>query len=91
MNIMSNSKDAGVSLKALMDKIAELEANLAAKNQRKATLKVSEKGALSFYGLRRMPITLYLQEMETILGMEAEIKAFIKANDGKLSKGRVKE
>lgn len=88
---MSNSKDAGVSLKDLMAKIAQLEADLAAKNQRKATLKVSEKGALSFYGLRRMPITLYLQEMETILGMEQEIKAFIKANDSKLSKGRVKE
>jgi hypothetical protein len=85
---MGNSKDEGVSLKAMMAKIAELEAALAAKGKRKGTLKVSEKGAISIYGFRRMPITLYLQEMEALLAMEPEIRAFIKTNDAKLSKGR---
>lgn len=89
------SKDNGVSLKAMLaqneamaKKLAELEAALAAKGQRKGTLKVSEKGAISIYGFRRMPITLYLQEMEALLKMEPEIRAFIKANDAKLSKGK---
>lgn len=92
------TKDNGVSLKAMMaqneamaKKLAELEAQLQAQRVRKGTLKVSEKGAISIYGFRRMPITLYLQEMESILSMEPEIRAFIKANDGKLSKGKVSE
>ena len=85
---MTKSIDAGATLKAMQAKIEALEAALAAKGQRKGTLKVSEKGAISIYGFRRMPITLYLQEMEALLRMEPEIRAFIKANDAKLSKGK---
>jgi len=46
------------------------------------TYKVSEKGALSAYGLQRMPVTLYVQQWER-LDSEAERKRradFIKAN-----------
>lgn len=47
--------------------------------------KVSEKGALSVYGLQRMPVTLYRQQWERLLEFADEIKAFIAANEGKLS------
>ncbi len=48
------------------------------------SLKVSEKGAVSVYGLGRFPVTLYKEQWEKLLGMAEEIKAFIRANDSRL-------
>jgi len=50
------------------------------------SLKVSEKGALSVYGLGRFPVTLYREQWEKLLGMADAIKEFIKANDSTLKK-----
>ena len=47
-------------------------------------LKVSEKGALSVYGLGRFPVTLYKEQWARLLDQSDEIKAFLKENDGKL-------
>jgi hypothetical protein len=44
-------------------------------------LKVSEKGALSVYGLGRFPVTLYKEQWGRLLGYTEEIKAFLKDND----------
>ena len=52
------------------------------------SLKVSEKGGLSVYGLGRFPVTLYKEQWQKLLGMADEIRAFIEANAGELkSKG----
>jgi hypothetical protein len=40
-------------------------------------LKVSEKGAVSVYGLGRFPLTLYKEQWEKVLAMEQDIRAFI--------------
>ena len=48
------------------------------------TMKVSEKGALSVYGMGRFPVTLYKEQWLKLLGMSDDIRAFIKANEGKL-------
>lgn len=50
------------------------------------SLKVSEKGGLSVYGLGRFPVTLYREQWEKLLGMTEEIRAFIRDNDGALKK-----
>jgi hypothetical protein len=50
------------------------------------SLKVSEKGALSVYGLGRFPVTLYREQWEKLLGMSDEIREFIQANDSRLKK-----
>lgn len=43
--------------------------------------KVSEKGAVSVYGVRqRFPITFYADEWETLFKNADRIRAFIKAN-----------
>ena len=47
-------------------------------------LKVSEKGALSVYGLGRFPVTLYKEQWHKLLDMANDIRAFIKENDAKL-------
>jgi hypothetical protein len=49
-------------------------------------LKVSEKGALSVYGLGRFPVTLYREQWEKLLGMSDQIRQFIQDNDQQLKK-----
>ncbi len=69
---------------------AELE-RLRAENERlksagrgRLTMKVSEKGALSVYGMGRFPVTLYKEQWLRLLAMSEEIKAFIEANNASL-------
>ena len=54
------------------------------KGVRGLSLKVSEKGGLSLYGVGRFPVTLYKEQWRKILGMAAEIEEFIQRNDGAL-------
>jgi len=71
------------ALKAIVAKQQEM---LALANKPKAlTMKVSEKGALSIYGLGRFPITLYRGQMERLLDHAPTNRAFIKANEACLS------
>jgi hypothetical protein len=76
---------------------AEL-ARLRAENERlkqtgrsKLAMKVSEKGALSVYGMGRFPVTLYKEQWLRLLEMAEEIKAFIEANQGSLKAKESKE
>ncbi len=48
--------------------------------------KVSEKGAVSVYGLQRMPVTLYMEQWERLIGFGAEVQQFIKDNESKLKR-----
>jgi hypothetical protein len=43
-------------------------------------MKVSEKGAVSIYGMGRFPVTLYKEQWLRLLGISSEIRAFIAAN-----------
>jgi hypothetical protein len=40
-------------------------------------LKISEKGALSLYGLGRFPVTLYMEQWERVLNYGDDIRKFI--------------
>ena len=52
------------------------------------TMKVSEKGGLSVYGMGRFPITLYKEQWLKLMDMSDAIRSFIEANDAQLkSKG----
>jgi hypothetical protein len=53
------------------------------------SLRVSEKGALSVYGMGRFPVTLYREQWEKLLGMADQIKQFIQDNDHLLKKKEV--
>jgi len=48
------------------------------------SLKVSEKGGLSVYGLGRFPVTLYKEQWTRLLAMADEIRNFIRDNDSAL-------
>jgi hypothetical protein len=72
-------------------KLARLEAENRAlreqieqRNPGQLRLKVSEKGALSIYGLGRFPVTLYKEQWIRLLDYADEIRSFIKANEQSL-------
>jgi hypothetical protein len=48
------------------------------------SLKVSEKGGVSVYGLGRFPVTLYKEQWKKLLDMSDEIRNFINVNDSQL-------
>jgi hypothetical protein len=48
------------------------------------SMKVSEKGGVSVYGLGRFPVTLYKEQWTKLLAMADQIRAFIKDNESKL-------
>jgi hypothetical protein len=66
---------------------AENEA-LKQKRSSSVSMKVSEKGAVSVYGLGRFPVTLYQEQWTKLLSLADDIKQFIEDNKGKL---KVKE
>ncbi len=72
------------------DVTAELErlraenALLKNRTQRGVSLKVSEKGGLSVYGLGRFPVTLYKEQWSRLLDMSDDIRTFLRENDAKL-------
>jgi hypothetical protein len=47
-------------------------------------MKVSEKGAVSVYGMGRFPVTLYKEQWLRLLDMADDIRAFIAANEAHL-------
>ena len=50
------------------------------------SMKVSEKGGLSVYGLGRFPVTLYQEQWQKLLDHTDEIRAFMKDNAANLKK-----
>jgi len=50
------------------------------------SLKVSEKGGVSVYGLGRFPVTLYKEQWAKLLATSDQIKNFIEQNDHLLKK-----
>ena len=72
---------------ALRDEVERLKAEnaaLKARATRGVSIKVSEKGGVSVYGLGRFPVTLYKEQWTRLLDMADDIRAFIKDNDSKL-------
>jgi hypothetical protein len=62
---------------------AENEA-LKRRSSKGVSLKVSEKGGVSVYGLGRFPVTLYKEQWTRLLEMADDIRAFIRENDSTL-------
>lgn len=82
------SKLAAGELK--VDEASKLLAELDTPKRGALYCKVSEKGALSVYGLQRMPVTLYMEQWERLLEFGDQIKQFIKDNEASLKKKETK-
>ena len=48
------------------------------------SLKVSEKGGVSVYGLGRFPVTLYKEQWTKLLDLSDEIRQFLSTHDAEL-------
>ena len=75
---------ADEDLKAELDRLKAENERLKSGRGRSASLKVSEKGGVSLYGLGRFPVTLYKEQWTRLLAMADEIRAFIKEHDSEL-------
>lgn len=76
------------AMKAELERLRAENAQLKERGSRGTSLKVSEKGGVSVYGLGRFPITLYKEQWEKLLDMADDIRHFIRENEGRL---KVKE
>ena len=48
--------------------------------------KVSAKGAISVYGLQRMPVTLYVEQWDRLLNFADDLRAFMKEHDAEFKR-----
>lgn len=67
-------------LKAELERLRAENDQLKTKSVRGLSLKVSEKGAVSLYGVGRFPVTLYKEQWSKVLGMKDEIEKFLHDN-----------
>ena len=71
-------------LKEELERLRSENAHLKRTASRGITLKVSEKGGVSVYGLGRFPVTLYKEQWSKLLDMADDIRDFIRTNEASL-------
>jgi hypothetical protein len=71
-------------LRAELEKLKAENEALKARTSKGISLKVSEKGGVSVYGMGRFPITLYKEQWIKLLDMADDLRRFIQENDAKL-------
>jgi hypothetical protein len=71
-------------MKAELERLRAENAKLKSRDSAGLSLKVSEKGAVSLYGMGRFPVTLYKEQWLRVIASAPEIEAFIRENASKL-------
>ena len=77
-----SDEDLRAELEKLKAENAKLKKSGGAKKD--ITFKVSQKGAVSVYGMGRFPVTLYKEQWNRLLEKKEELLEFIKDNDSEL-------
>ena len=75
---------ANEDLQAELDRLRKENESLKRGAAKGVSLKVSEKGGVSVYGLGRFPITLYKEQWSKLLDMADDIRAFIVTHEKEL-------
>lgn len=71
-------------LRAQLERLKAENERLKSQRGRSVSLRVSEKGGVSVYGLGRFPVTLYKEQWKKLLAMADDIQAFIDEHDAEL-------
>ncbi|MCH2171798.1 hypothetical protein MK489_13525 [Myxococcota bacterium] len=71
-------------MRAELERLRSENAALKQRDAKGLSLKVSQKGAVSVYGLGRFPVTLYKEQWLKLLEMTDDIRTFIRENEGQL-------
>jgi hypothetical protein len=75
---------ADETVQSELERLRAENAALKARGSRGISLKVSEKGGVSVYGLGRFPVTLYKEQWTKLLDMADDLRAFIVEHDAEL-------
>lgn len=81
-SVLADLRDGKIDVATASAFLASLERQ---SNSRSLTCKVSEKGAVSVYGLQRMPVTLYGEQWARLIDFAPQITSFISANQSALA------
>ncbi|WP_242393272.1 hypothetical protein [Anaeromyxobacter oryzisoli] len=73
-------------LRSELERLKAENATLKARGSKGISMKVSEKGAVSVYGLGRFPVTLYQEQWLKLLDIADDIRAFVKEHEKELKK-----
>lgn len=84
MAILADLSQPQVSLEQQIAQLRAENDRLKRQAQSKLTLKVSDKGGLSVYGMGKWPVTLYRAQWERLLDSAVVIREFIEANAASL-------
>jgi hypothetical protein len=79
---MSNEDE----LKAELERLKAENEALKARGAKGLSMKVSDKGGVSVYGLGRFPVTLYQEQWLKLLDLADDIRAFIREHEGQLKR-----
>jgi len=78
---MNNNKVVSQAVETPEQELARLrEENAKLKAEQGPTIKISDKGGISVYGLGKFPVTLYRKNWLKLLGMSEAIQCFIETN-----------
>jgi hypothetical protein len=69
-----------------VDQASKMLADLETPRRGQLYCKVSQKGAISVYGLQRMPVTLYVEQWERLLNFTDTIRDFIAQHSAELKR-----
>jgi hypothetical protein len=75
---------ADEAMQAELERLKAENEALKRRTDKGTSLKVSEKGGVSVYGLGRFPVTLYKEQWIKLLDMANDIRAFLKDNEARL-------
>ncbi len=71
-------------MKAELERLRSENEALKNRTSKGVSMKVSEKGGVSVYGLGRFPVTLYKEQWTRLLDMAEDIRGFIRDNESRL-------
>jgi hypothetical protein len=73
-------------MRAELERLRAENEGLKARKSQEKRLQVSQKGAVSLYGIRRFPVTFYADEWDIILGMAEDVRTFISQHESELKR-----
>jgi hypothetical protein len=82
-NAMSEDNE---EMRAELERLRAENEGLKARKSQEMRLQVSQKGAVSLYGIRRFPVTFYADEWDIILGMADDVRTFISQHESELKR-----
>ena len=83
-NVLDAESMSEKEMRLELERLRSENETLKKRSERGLSMKVSQKGGVSVYGLGRFPVTLYKQQWLKLLDVTDDIRTFIKEHDAEL-------